>query len=339
MKSTKVDNCVLYRRGEKGLDGVTVLQVDDAYGHGSQDFIKNEDTVSNVFKCKPQKILNLGDHAMFNGTNICQDSDQKSHKMYRITQSEKLRKLDTVDTAKSFSSVRAQMQYVGCCTRPDICAEVQLLASGNQDPTKSEMKRLNKMVNRCIETSSTGLNYEFLDINSVRLALFTDASFANAAKLKSQIGYVLVLVDKDNRANIIHYGSSRCKRVTRSVMAAEVHGLMYGFDSDFIAKDMLEEILGRSVDLDTYVYSRTLFNVIAKDSAILEKRLQIDVFSIRESHKARELRNIAWIPGKENVADGTTKGLVPDSHPLWKLMTTNDLSVNPQGWVNRSPCS
>ncbi len=55
--------------------------------------------------------------------------------------------------------------------------------------------------------------------------------------------------------------------------------------------------------------------------------------SLRESHDRGELRYLAWAPGEENVADGLTKTLVKEHHPLWKLMITNKIDVNPEGWI------
>ena len=46
--------------------------------------------------------------------------------------------------------------------------------------------------------------YIKLDINILRLLMFTDAFFINNKDLLSQIDYILVLVDITNKANIIH---------------------------------------------------------------------------------------------------------------------------------------
>ena len=119
-------------------------------------------------------------------------------------------------------------------------------------------------------------------------------------------------------------------------MAAEVHGLIYGFDQAYLARDMLEEVLRQKLEVDGYIDSRTVFNVVAKNSSTLEKRLQIDLHALKESHSRGELRYLAWIPGNQNVADGLTKGLITLSHPLWKLMATNKFEVDPQGWVEGS---
>ena len=164
--------------------------------------------------------------------------------------------------------------------------------------------------------------------------LFTDASFANCDDLKSQIGFVLVLADKKNNANIVHFGSSRCKRVTRSVMAAEVHGLVYGFDSAFIEKNIIEELLGTSIPMDVYVDSKTLFNIVAKDGNTAEKRLKIDMWAIRESYDKKEIRNIYWIASSMNLADQLTKPILLNDTALWNVMKTNKINTEALGWTN-----
>jgi len=93
----------------------------------------------------------------------------------------------------------------------------------------------------------------------------------------------------------------------------------------------MEEVLGKIIEIDRYLESRTVFNIVARNSATLEKRLQIDVHALRESHARGELRDLAWIPGAQNVSDGLTKGLIDASHPLWKLITSNEINFQPQG--------
>ncbi len=111
---------------------------------------------------------------------------------------------------------------------------------------------------------------------------------------------------------------------------------MYGFDNSFAAKTMIDEILGKTLPIGAIVDSRTLFNVIVKSCNTLGKRRQIDLHAIRESHVKGELRHLAWVPGTENAADGMTKGIVKDNHPLWKLMVTNKLELTPTGWIENA---
>lgn len=117
------------------------------------------------------------------------------------------------------------------------------------------------------------MKYVPLDLQTACIVLLTDASFANAKGLKSQSGYVIYLVDGQGKANIVHYGPNRFKRISRKVMAAEVHGLVLSFDYAYILRDLVSEIIGGKVTIEAFVDSKTLFNVVAKDGATSERRL------------------------------------------------------------------
>lgn len=338
MKPCRADICLLYRRKQKDCKGVTALQVDDSFAHGDEKFLIDEEKESikfQVIRSKPRKLLEVGGSLDFNGCTI---SLIQNHQ-HILHQRGKLQDLRKARNAEDFISIRAQLQYIGTCTRPDICAAVQLLASKCENPSQKDIRKLNKIVDWCRETATVGISSIPLDKSDLTLGLFTDASFANACGCKSQLGYVIVLMDGSGRGNILHYGSTRCKRVARSVMAAEIFSLVHGFDQAFIVQSVLEDILGIHVPIDAYLDSRTAFNVVVKDAPTLEKRLQIDVHGLRQSFGTGELRNVYWIAGSSNVADGLTKGMITPDHALWKLMTTNRITLKTEGWVQKSKTS
>jgi hypothetical protein len=157
---------------------------------------------------------------------------------------------------------------------------------------------------------------------------------SNASIFASQLGFVVFLVDDGGNAHIVHYGSQRCKRVTRSVMAAELHALSYGFDQVFVARHLAEEIFATQIPVDEYIDSSTVFNTITRSTGTLEKCLQIDAFALRESHRRGVLRNIAWIPSGDSISDALTKGVPSSSHSLVQLVRSNKLSTQPHGWVS-----
>jgi hypothetical protein len=43
-----------------------------------------------------------------------------------------------------------------------------------------------------------------LDISSLSLLVFIDASFTNNKDLLSQIGFIIILIDQNQSANILH---------------------------------------------------------------------------------------------------------------------------------------
>lgn len=88
--------------------------------------------------------------------------------------------------------------------------------------------------------------------------MITDTYFRNAKVFQSQLGFVVLLCDEHADANIVHYGYSRCKRVTRSLMAAVLHALVTGFDYAFVISNMVVHMLGKRVPLESYVDSNTV---------------------------------------------------------------------------------
>lgn len=66
------------------------------------------------------------------------------------------------------------------------------------------------------------------------LVVIPYASFSNAKKLRSQLVFVIMMMDEKGTANVIHYGSRRCRRAMRSIIAAKSHPLVIGFDNSFV---------------------------------------------------------------------------------------------------------
>lgn len=64
----------------------------------------------------------------------------------------------------------------------------------------------------------------------LRVVVFADAGFNTSEKEAdidiAQIGYLVLLVDSNKNCNVLAYSSKRCKRVTRSVLAAELFALV-----------------------------------------------------------------------------------------------------------------
>src|SRR5271169_5867747 len=94
-----------------------------------------------------------------------------------------------------------------------------------------------------MDNPTKGLTFVPLDINSLNLMIFTDASFANNKDLSSQIGHVIVLTDCNQSANIIHWSSIKCKRITQSVLASELYTLAHGFNIGAAIKSTIQKIL------------------------------------------------------------------------------------------------
>lgn len=153
---------------------------------------------------------------------------------------------------------------------------------------------------------------------------------------------IVLLIDSEDNANLIHFSSARCRRVTRSVMAAELHALVLAFDFGFVIREMVAEVLQRDVAIEALVDSKTVFDVVAKDAKTSERRLQIDVHALRESYARGELTRLGWIPGNKNPADTLTKISTLRARkptPLDDIIRTNSFVTKPTGWAQLHSCS
>ena len=98
----------------------------------------------------------------------------------------------------------------------------------------------------------------------MQLVVFTDASFANNKDLSSQIGYVIVLADATKKANIIHWSSVKCKRVTWSVLASKLYSMAHGVDISTAIKSTMDKILQVNLLLVLYTNSKSLYDCLVR---------------------------------------------------------------------------
>jgi len=190
-----------------------------------------------------------------------------------------------------------------------------------------------------------GLRYSPIDLAKAKLMVFADGSFANNNDLSSQIGFIIALVNETNnsgesfnvKGNIVHWSSTKCKRLTRSVLASEVYGLVGGFDLGYALATTLQKVMMRlslpPVPVIVCTDSYSLYECLVKLGTTGEKILMIDIMGLRESYERREIEEIRWINGEDNPADAMTKASPNKS--LETLVSTNELTVRLEGWVQR----
>jgi hypothetical protein len=95
-----------------------------------------------------------------------------------------------------------------------------------------------------------GLKYVVLDLLAAKLFVSVDGSFVNNKDLSSQIGYIVILANETSgndefsiRGNLVHWSSTKSKRVTRSVLASEIYGMVAGTDFAYAIGSTLAKIM------------------------------------------------------------------------------------------------
>jgi hypothetical protein len=224
--------------------------------------------------------------------------------------------------------------YIATVYQPEAAYDLSTAAQVTS-PMEQDEKKLNKRLKWQSDNTLRGLRFVPLKTEaSLRLIVFTDASFVNNADLSSQIGYVIALTDMENNANILHWSSTKCKRVTCSVLASELYGMVNGFDIGGAIKETIEKIMRiNNLLLILCMDSKSLFECLVKLGTTQEKRLMIDILSLRQSYERREISKVVWIDRDCNPADAMTK-----THPcqvLRDLIDRNKIDLKAAGWVER----
>lgn len=318
MSPSTYDPCLLSTSGD--CLGVVGLQTDDTLFLADKEFAAREQKeLENAnFLAKKREKLTAKTPLKFNGgiVTIVEDAvilqqAQQSKNLHLVGSYKtdisgtrgKIRK--GVTPKDQYIAQRARGAYIASICQPEASFDLSFAAQV-VNPKEDDAKTLNQRLKWQIDNSERGIKFVKLDVNTLRIIVFTDASFANNDDMTSQIGFVIVLADEKNNSNLIHWTSVRCKRVTRSVLASEPYGKA----------------------------SKSLFDYLVKLGTTQEKRLMIDIMSLRQSYERREIAEIKWIDGNTNPADAMTKS--KPCSALKELIDTNKVNLRVAGWVDRS---
>ncbi len=294
---------------------------------------------------KSRDNLESNSSLKFNDTII--ERQENDIYLRQISQSDHLQLIKDVDIAtisfkskikfaliskKQYVAQRARDAYVASICQFETSFDLSLVAQSIEISSEN-ITILNKRLQWQIDNHFRDINYVKLDSTTLRLMIFTNSSFANNRDLFSQIDYVICLTDS-KRANIVHWSSIKCKRVTRSVLAAELYALAHDFDLDAALKATLSAILDRLVSLILCTDSKSLYDCLIKLETTQKKRLMINVMSLRQSYERRKITEIKWIHEVNNSIDSMIKSKA--FLTLKTLIDINTINMNTNEWIERS---
>ena len=303
MKQSAMDPCLFYKREGGKLVGLEASLVDDTLSAGDCSFMQLEEQCSKKFDSKARDTSSI---LKFSGCTILRMTD--GFKISQEEYAERVKPISKKDwTPSNFASMRGKLSWLATCTRPDVaCANAQLSQRRREMLEEEDYKLLSSAILQ-IKKHKRELFFPRLDLSSTRIHGYSDAAFANNPDYSSQLGMVITLCDKENRCNIIHYASWKCKRITRSVLAAEVCAFSSCFDFSYTLQSDLKELTGRKIPIVMFTDSKCLFDTITRLKSVTEKRLLIDIASLRQSYTRGELFNIGHVYSQHNLADSLTK--------------------------------
>ena len=151
------------------------------------------------------------------------------------------KRIDLIDSKspgakQAYLEQRARGAYIATICQPEAAFDLSVAAQ-YQNPGPDEIKALNKRLKWQIENLERGLRFISLSLPQAKVYVFVDGSFANNQDLSSQIGYIVAIGNELEEGesfawtgNIIGYSSTKCKRVTRAVLASELYVMVARVD-------------------------------------------------------------------------------------------------------------
>ncbi|CCU75476.1 hypothetical protein BGHDH14_bgh02505 [Blumeria hordei DH14] len=300
MRTSTFDPCPLISTATGSGFGIVGIQTDDTLAEKKQ-------------------YLNSSSQIDFNGCVLMIDNTNT----IALRQKQQCVKLDIAQNQNSYIKQRARGACIATICQPEASFDLATVAQAGE-PSKEEISRLNKRIIWQKENLDCGLNYVQLNMEKLKLFTLVDASFPNNKDMSLQITKSSTI-----RGNIVHWSSTKCKRVTRSVLASEIYAMAHGFD--------IAIAIGSTIDIMTERLNLPKTPIVIYIMALREayKRGKLkDIMALREAYKRGKLKDIRWIDGRGNLADAMTKS-TPNS-AIATLIDTNKLTLRVQGWVNRT---
>jgi hypothetical protein len=176
------------------------------------------------------------------------------------------------------------------------------------------------------------LSYPELDLDSLYIRGYADASFGMNVDGSGQIGYCILLMDKFDRFAIIKFRNGKCHRGTHSAMAAETCAFAEAFDAAFVLKHGLEKLLKRQIRLQMLTDSKQLFDAILYSAQMKENGVLIDIAASKQSFERHEISDLRLVAGRDVLAD-LTKVMEPTQ--LKSALVSRFLRNETKQWITR----
>ena len=330
MTPLRSDPACYFALREGVLQGMSGTYVDDMLRAGNANFAR---------LCEgTRKRFDMSEDARppctFTGFRLSRD--KATLMLDQLQYTRRLRPLPSDASFSQFASVRMQLMWLSH-SRPDCLFEISQLTQVTRDMFDTERKDIVKRANRVVSYAMDNpvtISFPQLDLDSVKVIGYSDASFANNRDLSSQLGYVVFMVDDQNHAIPIVYKSYKARRVTRSVMAAELIAFSDLFDVSYTLSQELRLLHPTAaVPVHLFTDSKSLFDIISKGTRTSEKRLMLDIACAREGYRRKDIHNIGFVRSGDNVADGLTKSM--QQATLRAVLKSGKLVVNPEQWIIR----
>ena len=223
----------------------------------------------------------------------------------------------TVTEKSNFLTLVGQIRWCVNMSRPDMSYAACELGSVQSKPKLLDLKKANKYL-RDMKSDQVCLKFCHLDMSSLKLTVYADASFGNLPDGGSQGGHIIFLSDEYGRCSVISWCSKRIRRVARSTLSAETQAVVEALDSAYLISKCLDAMLDKPVGITLYTDNKSLNDSINTTNLAQDKRLRVDLAALREINDNNDV-DFKWVDTKSQIADVLTKKGV-SKHNLLQIL-------------------
>lgn len=320
-KMSQVDPAVFYWQDEQfKVTGVLACHVDDFLWAGSQNFLTVViPLLKSAFYVGREELENFCyvgmDFATVNGVvQVHQHSYIDNLQPLHLQAARAIqREAPLNETEKEqLRSKIGQILWVAKQTRPDIMFDTCSLASNIKNATVQSIHDVNKVV-RKLKSEKVTLKFQHLgDNNALNLIVFSDASLGNLPDGGTQGGTLIALMGQNGKFSPLCWQSKRIRRVVRSTLAGETLAMSDGIDNAIFLATLFSELTTGSAGLNALPLicvtdNHSLFDALKSTKQVTEKRLRLDISSIKELIQNKTIKEVLWSDTKAQLADCLTK--------------------------------
>ena len=317
---SKYDEAIFFWHTESGLEGLICCHVDDFLWGGTMKF--KEEVID---KTKQTFVISKEDQSdlKYIGLELKQSMDKIT-----VSQKKYIESLDEIRLERKLGNEEelnkkekrmlrgavGQLNWIAFQTRPDMAFDACNTAVSLKDATFKDVKNANKSIRKA-KTNEVKIEFKNIgDLKKGEIICYTDASFRNLKGESSQGGHIIFLKGSKTFSPIT-WQSKKIKRIVKSTLASEALALDDAADSCFYLKTLLQEITGQNSGFPIILKtdSRNLYDAVHSTKTLEDRRLKIDICSLRQKLAKGEIQTIEWIRKDYQLADCLTKLEAPTS--------------------------
>lgn len=333
-----LDPSLFYKYDKSGvLEGILVSHIDDFLHAGSETFDSDvmaklrQRFVAGRLSCKQFSYVGFqisqnNEGIMLEQNNYVQNIPHGDLTMQRVAQ--KQAELNCSEYTE-LRQIVGKLNWVVHGSRPDISYDVVDLSTKFQKARVEDLVQASRVILKTKQSKSQIFFRKLGAIGSWQITVYTDAALANLSDGVGSTGAFVILLVSGDSCCPISWGCKKIRRVVKSSLAAETLSLLSGVEESMYLRSIIGEVMNidhQALPITAIVDCKSLVEAVNTTKMVEDKRLRIDLASIKECLDRGLLSSVRWCPGTRQLADCMTKKGA-SGHNLLKIFQTGLIQV------------